>query len=89
MIESIFHPQIGTGTIMRNLSQISISNNASKETKLAMQSFNSQNNDQSFSVGQTCVALGFLGMEDEIVIVSPVTGRVATFTYNEDDFLQF
>lgn len=32
--------------------------------------------DGQFEDGDTCVVLGFLGIEDEIVVVSPRTGLV-------------
>lgn len=34
-----------------------------------------------FEQGDTCVVLGFLGMDDDIVIVSPRTGLVFTLGF--------
>lgn len=72
---------------MRNLNTVTISRNASPQDLEEIKTFNEKVGDNSFAPGMDCVALGFLGMQDSIVIVSPTTGRTATFTYDEDLFI--
>ena len=40
--------------------------------------------DGQFEDGDTCVVLGFLGMEDEVVVVSPRTGLVFKLCRDDD-----
>lgn len=72
---------------MQNLHTVTINRQAKPQDLEEIKSFNDKVGDNSFAPGMNCVALGFLGMEDSIVIVSPATGRTAVFTYDENLFL--
>lgn len=60
---------------IQSLNSVSINSEVSEDCLKRMNEFN-QVNGHSFALGMNCICLGFTGMEDEFVLISPISGRI-------------
>lgn len=70
---------------IQSLNSVFINSEVSDNCRKRMDDFNKLNG-HSFEPGMHCICLGFTGMENEFVLLSPISGRIMALP--NDDSLE-